>query len=175
MLNFKKIGKKNICLIGLMGSGKSLIGKELSIIMNSKFYDSDLEIEKHENLSISLIFQKYGENYFRKIEEEICLKLLPKSNSVISLGGGSIINEKIRNLIREFSYSIYLKVDIDVLLKRLNNSNRRPLLKDTNKRNKLEKLFKKREKFYNSANLIIENNHNKKDVLNKIKSHINLQ
>lgn len=174
MLNFKKIGKKNICLIGLMGSGKSIIGKELSNIYDTNFFDSDLEIEKKENLSINLIFKNYGENYFRKVEEEICLSLLNKSNTIISLGGGSIINNKIRKSIENSSYSIYLKVDINILMKRLNNSNRRPLLQTTDKKNKLENLYKVRKKFYNNADLIIENNKNKKEAIKEIESYINL-
>ena len=118
MLSFRKNGIKNICLIGLMGSGKSVIGKNLSNLYNISYFDTDIEIEKIEGKSINSIFTDYGENYFRNIEEKICLKILNNENCIISLGGGSVTNSKIRNMIDKNSYSIYLKVDIDILEKR---------------------------------------------------------
>ena len=175
MLNFEKNGIKNICLIGMMGSGKSIIGKEISKIYNIEFYDSDLEIEKKTDIKINKIFEKFGENYFRNVEEEICEKLLKKENCVISLGGGSICSKKIRNLIKKYSYSIYLKVNTDILLKRLNNSVKRPLLNNVNKKNKLEEIFINRKNYYNSANLIIENNFDKKNIIAKIKKNLSLK
>ena len=92
MFNLFEIKKKNVCIMGLMGSGKSIIGKDLSKYSNLKFYDTDKEIELKTNRSINEIFEKDGESYFRKIEENICLVLLSKNNCIISIGGGSIIN-----------------------------------------------------------------------------------
>ena len=112
MFNINEIKKKNICIMGLMGSGKSIIGKDLGKYLNLKFYDTDKEIELETKKSINSIFRDHGEIYFRNIEEKICLKLLNYDNCVISLGGGSIINKKIRNLIEQNSYSIYLKVKL---------------------------------------------------------------
>ena len=97
MFDINKLKKKNICIIGLMGSGKSMIGKDLSKFLKLKFYDTDKEIEIKTNKSISAIFKEEGESYFRSIEEKICVNLLNKNNCVISLGGGSIINSNIRN------------------------------------------------------------------------------
>ena len=156
-----------------MGSGKSIIGKELSKYLNVKFYDTDKEIELKTQKSINTIFREEGEPYFRKIEEKICIELLTINNCVISLGGGSIINKKIRKAIKQNSYSIYLKVKLKNLLIRLKSSNRRPLLNDNlNKRKTLEKLYNDRRIFYEKADFIVNNDNEKVQVLEKIKSEL---
>ncbi len=172
MLKFKKNGVKNICLIGMMGSGKSLIGKDLSKIYKIDFIDTDIEIEKKVGKNINLIFNEYGEDYFREIEEEVCLKVLEYDNCIISMGGGSIINFKIRNVIKKNSFSIYLKVSRDILIKRLNKSKKRPLLNDKNKEDVINTLYQKRKIFYEKADLIIQNNDEKKDIINQIRNNI---
>ena len=162
--------KKNICIMGLMGSGKSMIGKDLSKYLNVKFYDTDKEIELSTNKKINTIFKEKGESYFRHIEEKICIELLGHDNCVISLGGGSIINKKIRKKIERNSISIYLQVQLNNLLSRLVNSKKRPLL--NNKRNNkkiLENLYYERKKFYEKADFIINNDNDKLKVLEKIK------
>ncbi len=168
MENFEKNGKKNICLIGMMGSGKSIIGKELSKIYNFNYYDSDLEIEKKIGNNIKYIFENHGEVYFREAEEQICLDLLKKEKSIISLGGGSVVNLNIRKIIKKNSVSIYLKVDNDELFKRLRNSKKRPLLNNVDKKNKLEQIYKQRKQFYNKADLIIDNNLDRDKVIKEI-------
>ena len=159
--------------MGFMGSGKSAIGKEIGKFYDLDHYDSDNEIEKDLGQSINVIFSNYGEKYFRSIEEKKCLSLLKKTNCVISLGGGSITNLKVRDMIKKNSYSIYLKVNKDILLKRLNNSIKRPLLKNIDKEKIINKLLQERKKFYSEANLIIENNFDKKEILKKIVKKIN--
>ena len=140
MFDLTEIKKKNICIMGLMGSGKSIIGKDLSKYLNLKFYDTDKEIELKTKKSINEIFEEEGESYFRDIEEKICIELLTKNNCVISLGGGSIINKKIRKIINQNSYSIYLQVKLNNLLNRLKFSKKRPLLnKNLNKKEKFRK------------------------------------
>ncbi len=174
MYNLIKIKKKNICIIGLMGSGKSIIGKDLSKYLNFKFYDTDKEIELTARKSINSIFEEKGEVYFRKIEEKICTKLLSHKNCVISLGGGSIINKKIRNIIHQNSYSIYLQVELNNLLDRLKYSKKRPLLvKKNNKKETLKRLYCERKKFYEKADFIVNNNNDKLQVLEKIKFQLN--
>ena len=98
MFDLTKIKKKNICIMGLMGSGKSIIGKDLSKNLNLKFYDTDKEIELMTNKKISAIFKEEGESYFRDIEEKVCIEILNIDNCIISLGGGSIISKKIRKI-----------------------------------------------------------------------------
>mgnify|MGYP001212837854 CR=1 FL=1 len=174
MFDLTEIKKKNICIMGLMGSGKSIIGKDLSKFLKFKFYDTDKEIELITKKSINTIFEEKGELYFRDIEEEICINLLANYNCVISLGGGSIINKKIRNEIKENSYSIYLKVKLNNLLNRLKSSNKRPLLNKSLDRKKiLENIYKERRKFYEQADFVINNDKDKIQVLEKIKSELN--
>ncbi len=172
MLDFNNFKKKNICLMGLMGSGKSLIGRDLSNYLNIKFYDTDKEIELKAKKSINLIFSEEGESYFRDLEEKVCLELLKNNNCIISLGGGSIINRKIRQAIKLNSFSIYLKVNIDILLKRLKTSKKRPLL-NNKKKETLERLYNERKEFYQKANLIVNNEKSKSDILKKIKLELN--
>ena len=172
MLNFKKNTIKNVCLIGLMGSGKTVIGKELSQILGLNFIDTDYEIEKNIGKSIKKIFEEHGEGFFRNIEEQICLKVLENRNYIISLGGGSILNKNIRNSMKNNSYSIFINVDTDIILKRLGNSKKRPLLNNKNKELILRKLFNERIKYYNQADLIIKNILDKKEIIKKITAEL---
>ncbi len=175
MYDLSKIKKKNICIMGLMGSGKSVIGKDLSKYLNFEFYDTDKEIELKTKKSINEIFKEYGELYFRNLEEKICIKLLNKNNCVISLGGGSITNKEIRKSIKQNSYSIYLQVKLNNLVNRLKSSKKRPLLnKDGSKIEILKKIYEDRKKFYEKANYIVNNDKDKIHVLDKIKFELNL-
>ena len=174
MLDLSEINKKNICIMGLMGSGKSVIGKDLSKNLNLKFYDTDKEIELKTNKSIRKIFEENGESYFRDIEEKICIEILTIDNCVISLGGGSIISKKIRKIIKKNSYSIYLKVKLNNLQNRLKFSKKRPLLNNnSNKSEIMQRLLKDRQKYYEKADLIINNDGDKSQSLKEIKSQLN--
>lgn len=155
-----------------MGSGKTVIGKELSRILELNFIDTDYEIEKNIGKSIKNIFEEHGETFFRNKEEEICLQFLEKRNSILSLGGGSILNRKIRNSIKNNSYSIFINVDLNLILKRLGNSKKRPLLNIENKKEVLKNLYSERIKYYNQADLIIKNDLDKREVINKITSEL---
>ena len=173
MFKFSQIKKRNICIIGLMGSGKSMIGRDLSKYLKIKFFDTDKEIELLTKKSINAVFNQNGERYFREIEEKICMKLLNSKNCVISLGGGSIINKKIQKEIKKNSYSIYLKVKLSNLLTRLQTSKKRPLLNlNQNKKEILEKLFHDRRRYYEEADFIVNNNYDKLYVLEKIKTKL---
>ena len=175
MLDLSAIKKRNICFMGLMGSGKSIIGKELSKYLNLNFYDTDNEIELKTKKKISTIFDEDGELYFRDIEEKICIEILSKKNCVVSLGGGSIINKKIRKIIKNNSYSIYLQVKLDNLQNRLKFSKKRPLLNEnSNKKEVLKNLLINRQEFYEKADLIINNDSDKFETLKKIKSQLNM-
>ena len=174
MLDLSKINKKNICIMGFMGSGKSIIGKDLSKKLNLKFYDTDKEIELKTNKKISTIFKEEGESYFRDIEEKVCSEILTINNCVISLGGGSIISKKIRQIIKKNSYSIYLQVKLNNLQNRLKFSKKRPLLnKNMNNSEILKYIFKERQKYYEKADLIINNDGDKSQSLNEIRSQLN--
>ena len=171
-LNLEKIAKKNICLIGIMGAGKSVIGKLLSEKLRMKYYDSDKLIEKRLKKSINQIFSDHGESYFRDIEEDIVLSLLDKKNCVISLGGGSILSDLTRKAIFTNSFSIYLKVDIEILYERLKKSKKRPLINNKNIKKKLIRLNQDRNKYYRKANLIVNNLKNIEEALITIKAQL---
>ena len=168
-INIEKLEKKNICFTGMMGSGKSSIGKQLAKIIKYRFLDTDSLIEKNEGKNISEIFKIYGEDYFRKCEEKVVLNVLELKNVVISLGGGSILNETIRKVMEKNSFTIYLDANIDVLSKRLEKSKKRPLLENQHIKKKLHNLLKDRKKYYNMANLKISNSINKIDTIKQLK------
>jgi len=149
--------KPNITLCGMMGSGKSSIGKILANKLDYNFIDVDKIIEIKAKKTIKKIFKEDGEEFFRDLEEKITINILNNKKTIISLGGGAIISENIRNSIKKKSYSIYLKVDVDILVKRLQNSKMRPLIYKKNLKKELINLINKREIYYQKADLIIKN------------------
>jgi len=152
--------KINITLCGMMGSGKSTVGKILAKKLKYEFKDIDKIIEAKTNKSINRIFEEEGEKYFRDLEEKTTIEILENEKTVISLGGGAIVNDNINKSIKKNSYNIYLNVNIDILKKRLENSKSRPLIKTRNLHLILTKLIKNRENFYKKADLIIVNEKN---------------
>ena len=132
-------------LIGMMGSGKSSVGKLLANKLQFSIIDIDKEIEKNEKLSIKEIFEKKGENYFREIESKYLLR--KRKLTVVSCGGGIILNKKNREFLKTSGYTIYLKSSIPTLEKRLLNKNSRPLLNNDN----LKNIYNKRKKLYTST------------------------
>ena len=152
---FKYQDNRSIVLVGMMGVGKTSIGKLLSSEIILPFYDSDNEVELLLDLSISDIFKKYGENYFREKESEIFESLINKSQSVIASGGGSFINQKTQEKIKKKCISIWLRANEKTLLERLKNSKKRPLLNVDNQKEMLLSLLKKRENEYSKADIEI--------------------
>ena len=143
--------KKNLTLTGMMGVGKSTIGKKLAKKLNYKFIDIDRLIEAREGASISSIFKNKSENFFRKIESEIALQELKKNNSVISLGGGAFLNKLIRISVKKTSLSFWLDVNVDELVQRLKKTQKRPLLYKKNINDTIKKIYLERKKIYNEA------------------------
>ena len=152
--------KLNISLCGMMGSGKSAIGKILANKLDYDFIDVDNIIEINAGKTIKKIFEEDGEEYFRDLEEKITINILELKETIVSLGGGAIINKNIRGSIKKNSYNIYLNVNIDILTKRLQNSNTRPLIYKKNLKKELINLIGIREKFYRKADLIVKNEKN---------------
>ena len=147
--------KKNLALTGMMGVGKSAIGKVLSKKLHMKFVDIDKIIENKLKMTIPEIFKKKGELFFRKFEEEITLKIITETNTVISLGGGAFINSKIRRSILSNNISFWLDLNVDLLEQRLLKSKMRPLLANKNLKETLEKIYDERKSTYAMANFRI--------------------
>ena len=157
---------KNIVFLGMMGSGKSSIGNLVSKKLNIPFIDIDILIEDHAGMSITEIFENNGEDYFRSLEEKITLKSLKSKKSVIALGGGGFINNKIRKNILSNHFSFWLDWDESILLKRIKNSKKRPLaFKLTDK--KIKEIIKERTKIYSKAQFKINCNKLTKSEIQK--------
>jgi len=147
---------RSIVLVGLMGSGKSCIGKRLAAYLGMPFVDADREIEAAAGCTIPEIFERHGEQAFRDGERRVIQRLLSNPPHVLATGGGAYMDESTRNIVRERGISIWLKADIDLLMKRVGRRNDRPLLRDVDPRAKLLELMHVREPFYSKADVAVE-------------------
>ena len=159
---------KSLVLIGMMGSGKSTIGFLLSKKIKLEFVDVDNYIENEEGMKIREIFERKGEEYFRKIELKKTLKILDKKRTVISLGGGAFVNEDIRKKVLSNHISIWLNWSSSTIKKRIINSKKRPLAINISEK-KINKMIIERSKKYTLANYKIDcENLSKNEIVMKI-------
>ena len=149
------ISKKNLILLGMMGVGKTTIGRLVAKKLNLDFYDIDQIIEKENNMKINDIFQKKGETFFRKQEEYTTINYLKKKHSIISLGGGAFINKNIRNNVLSNAKSFWLTTSVGILKSRIKFSKKRPIINQIGL-DEIEDLIKKRKEFYSLADYKIE-------------------
>ncbi|MFL2884603.1 MAG: shikimate kinase [Candidatus Pelagibacter sp.] len=160
--------KENLVFLGMMGSGKSSIGLMVAKKLKLNFTDIDNEIEKELGKKITDIFEEYGEDFFRKIEEKITLKKLKLNSSVISLGGGAFMNRNIRKEVLKNHLSFWLNWNNKILLDRIKNSKKRPLVINLQD-NDIINLIQKRSNIYAKALFEIKcDNLSKNEVVNKI-------
>ena len=160
--------KKNLVLLGMMGVGKTGIGKYVARRLKIDFFDIDKLIEEKNEMKITEIFETKGEIYFRKEEKFVTMKYLNKKESIISLGGGAFINDKIREKVLSECISMWLNVNLKTIYKRLKNSKIRPLANNDNQNN-LSKIFFERKKIYYLADHKINcDNLNINQISNKI-------
>ena len=161
--------KKNLILLGMMGVGKTTLGKMVAKKRNLKFIDTDQNIEKKNLMKISEIFKTKGEKYFRQEEEKEVLKCLEKNNCVVALGGGAFINKNVRDFILKNSISIWLDTNLNTLTKRVKWNKKRPLLDKKNNFSIIKKLHSERKNIYKLANYKINcDNLNKESIVKKI-------
>ena len=152
----------------MMGSGKTTIGRTLSQRLEMGFADIDAIIEKKVGLSISEIFEMKGEKAFREEEEKESKKILKKTNLIIALGGGAFINKNIRNEIKKSSVSVWLDLDIKMLYKRVKESKKRPLLKNSSEE-ELIKIYNLRKKIYSLADFKVQcDSKNKEQIITEV-------
>ena len=147
---------RSIVLVGIMGCGKSAIGKLVAKKLGLKFLDADTEIEKAAGRSVADIFEEYGEAEFRRLEERVVDRLLGGKSCVLALGGGAFMNEATRTSVLQKAVSVWIRADVEVLLSRvMRKPGKRPLLANGEPRQKLMELLKLREPVYASADLAI--------------------
>jgi shikimate kinase len=150
------LGKRSIVLVGMMGAGKSTIGRRLSARLHLPFLDADNEIElAHAGMTIQEIFAAYGEPYFRDGEARVIARLLEGGPAVLATGGGAFMREETRNRIRDKAVSIWLKADADTIMRRVKRRADRPLLQTPDPAATIGRLIEEREPIYQHADLTI--------------------
>src|SRR6202044_4022307 len=147
---------RSVVLVGMMGAGKTSVGRRLAQRLGLPFADADAEIEAGARMTISEIFERFGEPYFRDGERKVIARLLDEGPKVLATGGGSFMNAATRERIASKSVSIWLKPDFDVLMRRVRKRSNRPLLQTANPEETLRRLLAERAPIYGLADLTIE-------------------
>ncbi len=146
---------RTIALVGLMGAGKSTVGRRLAGKLGRSFHDSDNEIEKAAGLSVSDIFSLHGEEEFRRGEQSVLKRLLEEPPHVLATGGGAYLNPETRDLMREKAVTIWLNADLETLWRRVSRRTHRPLLRRPDAKEVLSNLFDQRRPIYEQADLTV--------------------
>jgi shikimate kinase len=147
---------RTVTLVGMMGAGKSSVGRRLATRLDVPFRDADTEIETAAGCTISEIFDRFGEAAFRDGERRVIARLLTEAPHVLATGGGAFIDQQTRDAIRQAAISIWIKAPVDILVQRVKRRDTRPLLRHGDPRETLERLLKEREPIYAQADLTIE-------------------
>ena len=169
---------RSLVLIGMMGCGKSAIGKMLARKLGLDFVDADVEIELAAGRAVSDIFAEYGEEEFRRLEEKVIERILENGPVLLALGGGAFMAEPTRKIVSKYGLSIWIKADLELLFERVGRRpNKRPLLKNGDPKEILENLLKVREPVYAKAELHIESKSGTKSdmrnvILNALDEHL---
>jgi shikimate kinase len=153
------LGRRSVVLVGMMGAGKSSIGRRLASRLGIPFVDADAEIESAAGMTIPEIFEKHGEPYFRAGEARVIARLLDSGPQVLATGGGAVMDQQTRDLIHIKGISIWLKADLDVLMKRTKRRNDRPLAE------KMQELLPAREPVYALADVTVQSRDEPHDTI----------
>jgi len=151
----EQLAGKPLVLVGMMGAGKTTVGRRLAARLNRQFLDSDEEIEKAAQMSIPEIFEQRGEPEFRAGETRVIARVLKEHNVVLATGGGAFVNLETRALMKAEAVTVWLKAEVDILFERVSRRSNRPLLKTANPRATLEKLIEERYPIYAEADVIV--------------------
>lgn len=152
----EKLGHRALVLVGLMGAGKTSVGRRLAEKLDIPFVDADHEIEMAAGKTISELFTDHGEEYFREGERRVITRLLENGNQVLATGGGAFMNAETRQKIKDHGISLWLKADIDVLLKRVAKRNDRPLLQLDDPAAVMKRLIDLRYPVYAQSDITVE-------------------
>ncbi|MBS9722347.1 shikimate kinase [Tianweitania sp. BSSL-BM11] len=160
-----RLGSRAIVFVGLMGAGKTSIGRRVAQALDLPFVDSDHEIETVSRLSVPELFERYGEPEFRALEHRVIERLVREGAGIVSTGGGAFMNEQTRAVVAEHGISVWLKADLDVLMERVSKRQTRPLLKTADPRATMAKLMDDRYPTYAQSDLTIESRDEKREVI----------
>src|SRR5262245_50545095 len=158
---------KTVVLVGMMGAGKTSVGRRLASTLGVPFRDADVEIETAAGCTINEIFERYGEPEFRSGERKVIARLLTEPPHVLAAGGGAFIDEQTRLGIKERAVSIWLRAPLELLIQRVLRKDTRPLLRNTDSRATLERLLREREPIYAQADIVVESDEGPHDVVVK--------
>jgi shikimate kinase len=161
----ERLAGKPIVLVGMMGVGKTTIGRRVAAKLNRQFLDSDEEIEKAAQMSIPEIFEQRGESEFRAGETRVIARVLKENDIVLATGGGAFVNAETRALVKDGAVSVWLKANADILFERVSRRSNRPLLKTANPRATLEKLIEERYPIYAEADITVLSREVPQDVV----------
>jgi shikimate kinase len=150
------LGERSIVLVGLMGAGKTSVGRRLAQRLDLPFTDADKEIEAAAGQTVSEIFAAHGEEYFRDGERRVIARLLDSGPQVLATGGGAFIDQEIRGNIRERAVSVWLRADLETLVDRTSRRDHRPLLKSGDPKTVMQRLIEKRYPIYAEADITIQ-------------------
>ena len=159
--------EKTLVLVGMMGAGKTSVGRRLASTLGVPFRDADVEIEAAAGCTINEIFERYGEPAFRSGERKVIARLLSDPPHVLAAGGGAFIDAETREKIKERAVSIWLRAPIELLIQRVLRKDTRPLLRNTDSRATLERLLRDREPIYAKADIVVESDEGPHDVVVK--------
>ena len=162
--DLSRLSGKSIILVGLMGAGKTSVGRKLAEKLEMTFIDADEEIVKAAGCSVEDIFELYGEEAFRDVEERVIQRLLEEGPVILATGGGAFMNSNIRALIVEKGVSVWLRVELDVLVKRTRRRGGRPLLKNQDPKTILKKLMDERYPVYAETDIVVDSKDESTDV-----------
>lgn len=158
---------KTLVLVGMMGAGKTSVGRRLAGVLGVSFRDADVEIETAAGCTINEIFERFGEPAFRSGERKVIARLLSDPPHVLAAGGGAFIDPETRERIKEKAVSIWLRAPLDLLIQRVMRKDTRPLLRNTDSRATLERLLREREPIYAQADIVVESDEGPHDVVVK--------
>lgn len=174
-LSAKEPQKHTIVLVGIMGAGKSSVGRRLAQELEIPFHDSDDEIEKAASMTIPEIFETHGEEEFRRVEARVIERLLEEPRMVLATGGGAYMNEATRTLMQKHAVTVWLKADLETLWRRVNKKGGRPLLKKENPKKVLSDLLDQREPVYALADYeVVSEDGPHKQTVDEIRAVLNI-
>jgi shikimate kinase len=156
---------RSVVLVGLMGSGKSTIGRKLAQVIDLEFFDSDTEIENASRMSVKDLFAVYGEPEFRALEQRVMLRLMEDGPRIISTGGGAFINPEVREAVLKGGIAVWLDADIDVLMERVGRRETRPLLNNDDPEATMRALMESRYPTYAEAQIRVMSRNERKDIM----------